>query len=332
MARRWRTLALLGLLALLPALAACGSGGGGTSTLAPMTVGLTYVPNIQFAPFYVADALGYYKDAGLQVTFHHHNVGEDEFAAVVAGQEDAIFAGGDEVLQARSHGPALVYVAEVYTKYPIALIVPDNSPIHTAADLRGRSIGIPGKYGGSYIGLLALLQGAGLSESDVKIQSIGYTQVQALLGHQVDAVMGYLNNEPLQLQKQGMAVRTLDVASAEPFISNGIAAMQSQLTAHPDRIKALIAATLRGLDYVDAHPQDAVNLSKKYVPGLDDPTQSADALTVLQATIPLWQPNTAKPGYSDPAAWQTMTSFFQAHNQLGGPVDVTQVYSNDYLL
>src|SRR5206468_1993469 len=108
--------------------------------------------------------------------------------------------------------------------------------------------------------------------------------------------------------------------SAQPFVSNGIAAMQSQLSAHPDRIKALIAATLRGLDYVDAHPQDAVNLSKKYVPGLDDPTSSADALAVLQATIPLWQPNGTKPGYNDPAAWQAMTSFFQAHNQLGGPV------------
>src|SRR5262245_21407162 len=70
------------LLPLLGVLAACGAGtSGGTGNLTPLTVGLTYVPNIQFAPFYVADAKGYYRDAGLKVSFHHHNASEDEFGA-----------------------------------------------------------------------------------------------------------------------------------------------------------------------------------------------------------------------------------------------------------
>jgi putative riboflavin transport system substrate-binding protein len=329
-----RRLALLALTLLLPLvglLAACDGTSGGAGNLTSLTVGLTFVPNIQFAPFYVADAQGYYRDAGLKITFHHHNASEDEFGALVAGQEDAIFAGGDESLQARAQGPALVYVATVYTKYPVTLIVPASSPIHSAADLRGHSIGIPGKFGGTYIGLLALLKSAGLKESDVNIQSIGFNQVQTLLSHQVDAVMGYLNNEPIQLQKQGLAVRTIDVASVQPLISNGLVAMQSELQAHPDQIKALVAATLRGLDYTLSHPQDAVNLSKSYVPNLSDSAQAADALTVLNATIPLMRQNGPKPGYNDPAAWQSMASFLQSQGQLAGAVDVSQAYSNAYL-
>src|SRR5579862_853980 len=51
------------------------------SSLPTLTLGLTYVPNVQFAPFYVAEELGYYKTAGLNVILRHHNVGEDEFAA-----------------------------------------------------------------------------------------------------------------------------------------------------------------------------------------------------------------------------------------------------------
>jgi NitT/TauT family transport system substrate-binding protein len=322
----------LGLLMLLIPLAACGStSAGGSTSLTPLTLGLTYVPNIQFAPFYVADALGYYKAAGLSVTLRHHGASEDEFGALVAGREDAIFAGGDETLQARAHGPALVYIAEVFTTYPVALIVPADSPIHSAADLRGRTVGVPGQYGATYIGLLALLKSAGLTQNDTHIQSIGYTQVQALLGHKVDAVMGYINNEPILFQKQGFAVRTLDVASVQPLISNGLAALESQLQAHPDRMKALVAATLRGLDYTLAHPQEAVNLSKAYVPDLDDATQAADALTVLRATLPLMQQTGAKPGYSDPEAWQSMASFLQSQGQLASSVDVSQAYSNAYL-
>ncbi|HEX8996819.1 MAG TPA: ABC transporter substrate-binding protein [Ktedonobacterales bacterium] len=317
-------------------LAGCGAATGSSTTgssssLTPLTVGLTYVPNIQFAPFYVAEQLGYYKAAGLNVTLRHHNFGEDEFAALAAGRENVIFAGGDEVLQARAKGLPLVYVANVFTHYPVTLIVPASSSIQSVADLRGRTIGVPGLYGATYIGLLALLHSAGLSTSDVKIQSIGYTQVPALVSHKVDAVMGYVNNEPIQFQKAGFAVRTFPASQAQPLISNGLAAEESELKAQPAAVRALIAATIKGVQYTIAHPQDAVRLSQQYVPGLADPTTAQSALQVLNATIPTMQPSASKPGYNDPAAWQSMATFLQQSGQLTGQVDVTKAYSNEYL-
>lgn len=328
---------LCAALLLTLGLAGCGTTtgasttGGSSTALTPLTVGLTYVPNIQFAPFYVAEQLGYYKAAGLDVTLRHHNVGEDEFAAIAAGRENVIFAGGDEVLQARAKGLPLVYIANVFTQYPVTLIVPANSSIHTLADLRGHTIGVPGAYGATYIGLLALLKSAGLSTSDVKIQSIGYTQVPALIGNKVDAVMGYVNNEPIQFQKAGFAVRTFPASEAQPLISNGLAAQSGELRAQPAAIRALIAATLKGVEYTNAHPQDAVRLSATYVPGLSDPTTAASALQVLNATIPVMKPNAKQPGYNDAAAWQSMATFLQQSGQLSGQADVTQAFTNDYL-
>jgi len=320
------------------ALAGCGAassttpGASGSSTaLTPLTVGLTYVPNIQFAPFYVAQQLGYYSAAGLNVTLRHHSFGEDEFAAIAAGRENVVFAGGDEVMQARAKGLPLVYVANVYTQYPVTLIVPANSSIQSVADLRGHTIGVPGAYGATYIGLLALLKSAGLSASDVTIQSIGYTQVSALIAHKVDAVMGYVNNEPIQFQKAGFAVRTFPASQAQPLISNGLAAQEGELKAQPAAIRAFIAATLKGVEYTIAHPQQAVTLSAKFVPDLTSASASASALQVLNATIPVMKPNASRPGYNDPAAWQSMATFLQASGQLGGPVNATQCYSNDYL-
>ncbi len=332
---RLRAAGLLLLASLtLTALAACGPSSGAGGPVHHLTVGLTYIPNIQFAPFYVADSLGYYKDAGLSVTLRHHSFSEDEFGAISAGKEDAVFGGGDEMLQARDHRIPLVDVATIYTKYPVALIVPADSPIHTAADLRGHSIGTPGPYGETYFGLLALLQNAGLSKSDVTIRNIGFTQEAALLGHKVDAVMGYINNEPILFKQANFAVRTLllaDVVPQLPLVSNGLGALQSELDAHSSDIKALVKATLRGVQYAIAHPEQALDISKKYVPGLNDAKNAANALAVLQATIPLWANAGARAGYNDPATWQAMGRFMPSYGLLAASPDVTKAYSNAYL-
>ena len=319
------------LLTFVVTVALVGCGGSASGDTKSVTIGLTYVPNIQFAPFYVADSLGYYKDAGLKVTFHHHGASEDEFGALVGGKEDMIFAGGDEMLQAQSRGVPVVYLDQVFTQYPVALIVPADSPIKTAADLRGHSIGVPGAYGATYIGLLALLEQDGLTQKDVNIQSIGYTQLPALMGKKVDAVMGYINNEAVQFDKAGFAIRTIPVGDTQPLISNGLGALRKEINAKPDVMKAVIAATQKGVDYVAAHPDEAVKISANYVPDLKDSKNAADALSVLNATIPLMKTTGGKAGATDATVWLSMATFLQKNGQLDKPVDTTQAFSNEYL-
>src|SRR5438128_545537 len=113
-------LSLLTLLLVL--LSACGSSTGSTSgptatqpTEKNVSIGLGYIPDIQFAPFYVAQSKGYYKVAGLNVTFHHGIV-PDLIGSMVAGKNDFVFAGGDEVLQAldKNKSLQLIDVATVF--------------------------------------------------------------------------------------------------------------------------------------------------------------------------------------------------------------------------
>src|SRR5438093_11334766 len=138
---------LLILLALV--LVACGgststgtapSSTSATSSLTKVSIGLGYIPNIQFAPFYVAQSKGYYKAAGLNVTFHHGFV-NDVIGSMVLGHDNFAFATGDEELVARSKNLPVVNVATIYQRYPVSLIVPTNSPIHTLADLKGHTVG-----------------------------------------------------------------------------------------------------------------------------------------------------------------------------------------------
>jgi NitT/TauT family transport system substrate-binding protein len=324
-------LSLLGIVGLL--LAACGgattSGGSTSSTPAPaagtkkISIGLGYVPDIQFSPFYVAKTKGYYSAAGLDVTFNH-GVVPDLVGSMIAGKSDFVFASGDELLVARDKHLKVLDVATIFQKYPVSLIVPADSPVKTLADLKGHSIGVPGPYGATYTGLLALLYKANLSLSDVKVQSIGFTQVAALMGHRVDAVMGYSNNEPLRLETNGFKVRTFAVSDYQPLISNGIVTTEETYHNQPEVVRSFVQATLKGLKDVIADPAGAVETSKAYIPGMSNTTET---LAILKATIPLWQ-GSKQLGYNDSATWQSMEQFMTAEKMIAPVADLTQAYTN----
>jgi len=211
---------------------------------------------------------------------------------------------------------------------PAALSETASSSIRALADIKGHTIGEPGPFGATYVGLLALLHYAHLTTSDVHLQSIGFTQVTALLAHRVDAVVGYSNNEPLQLQKQGLAVRTFDVSDYQPLVSNGLITTENTLHGQPQMVKAFVQATLKGVREVIANPAEAIQISKSYIPGMNVATETA----VLQATIPIWQGSgKVQPGYNDSATWQAMAQFLLAEKIIPSTQDVAQAYTNTSL-
>ncbi len=313
-------------------LAACGtpaaSTGGNGNALQPlknMSIGLGYIPDVQFAPFYVAVNKGYYKAAGLNVKLNHGIV-TDLMGEMLAGRDTFVFAGGDDTLTARSKNLPVVDVSTIYRNYPVCLIVPAGSSIKTLADLRGHTIGLPGLYGSTYVGLLALLSAAHLTSKDVKLQSIGFTQVNALLHSSVDAVVGYTSNEPLQLARQGMQVRTFAVSDYQPMVSNGLITTEATLNSSKKTlVQPFVQATLEGLNYVVAHPDEAVQISKSFVPGLD----VAKATAELQATIHDWKGSgQVAYGYNDLATWQSMAQFMSSLQLIPAGMDVSKAFIN----
>ena len=167
-------------------LAACSS-----QASSPLTIGLTYTPNIQFAPFYMAKKDSKYASG---VNLRHHGAQEGLFDALLSGKEQLVVAGADEAVVAASNGSDLVVVGGYYQSYPACLIVPEGSAIKAPADLKGKTVGTPGRKGETWYALQLAMDTASLSESDLTIQDIGYTQQAALVGGKVDAVVGFSNN------------------------------------------------------------------------------------------------------------------------------------------
>ncbi len=288
------------------------------------TIGLTYIPNVQFAPFYVAQAGGLFGERGVDATLRHHGAQEGLFTALVAGQEQYVIAAGDELVQARSQGMDLVAIAQYYQRYPVVIIVPDASAVHAAVDLRGLRVGVPGRYGASWFGLQAALADAGLTESDVEVVEIGYTAQAALSTHKVDAVIGFSNNESVQLALAGVPTRDVPLtATGEvPLVSVVLLTTREHLDANFGEAAAVANAMVAGLDRTVKDPEAALTVSATQIPGLDETTTQDAARATLLATIPLWKTADGQvSGMLDPAAWSAMTAFMLEKGLIATPVD-----------
>ncbi|MEO5918702.1 MAG: ABC transporter substrate-binding protein, partial [Candidatus Limnocylindrales bacterium] len=221
-----RPVSVQGLLVAL-LLSACGGGAVAPTPVASappspaapvaLTVGLGYIPSVQFAPFYLADQAGFYRDAGLEVTFQN-KIDPDLVTLVGQGSIDVGLADGTSLIPAVSQGIPVHYLATIYRDYPSIVFAKTSSGINSAADLRGRKIGIPGRYGSSWIMLQALLGSANLTVGDVEIiEYPDYGQGAAVQQGAVDAATGFANNEPVQLQLAGFPTTVLHVDQIVPL-------------------------------------------------------------------------------------------------------------------
>jgi NitT/TauT family transport system substrate-binding protein len=232
------------------------------------------------------------------------------------------------VLLARAQGLPVVYVAAWYQQYPVSVISKTDQRITTPADLRGKTIGLPGLYGANYIGLRALLHAGGLSESDVTLDSIGYTQGAALTAGRDQAVSVYTANEPVQLRAQGYDLTELRVADYVQMASNGMITNEMTAAGNPDLVRSMVAALLHGLSDTIADPEAAYQISLGYVETL----AQSDAVVqkqVLAASINLWKAN--RMGESNPTAWENMQSVLLEMGLLTRTLDLTKAFTNEFV-
>jgi len=290
-------------------------------------IGLTYIPNIQFAPFYVADSEGFYTDEAT-VTLRHHGSSEGLFTAVAAGEEDFVVAGGDEILQARSQGVDIVAVASYYGQYPARFIVPEGSPITSVPDLKGHSVGIPGKYGENWFALLIALQDAGLTESDVAIEEIGYTQQAALMTGKVDSVIGFANSDVLGFEAAGFPVSVID--PKVPLVSICLATTGAYAAAHPQVVSAVVAGMKQGMETTLTDEEQTLTIAADYIPVFRGDTLDT-ARRVLPATAALFlgPDGTLSPPF-DPAQWAQMSEEMASVGLIPTGVDEAAAFTNQY--
>jgi len=289
-----------------------------------------YIPNVQFAPLYVAIDKGFYRDEGLDVTIDY-NMETDSVALVGADELQFAIVSGEQVLLGRAQGLPVVYVLAWYQDFPVGVASFAEQGITAPQDLRGKRVGIPGLYGASYIGFRALLNAGGLKMDDVQIDSIGFTQVESLVNGISDAVVVYVTNEPIKLRAEGYEVNVLAVSDYLSLVANGLITSEKMLAEQPGVVRAMVRATLKGIEYTIQHPDEAFAISEKYVENLASlsPAEKDVQRQVLNASIALYQAEHV--GFSNPQAWQNMQDLLMDMGLLESPLDLSGAFSNEFL-
>ena len=332
--------------------AACGLGGGPSGSVPPsnppssaaagspdaslaptkLVVGLGYIGSVQFAPFYLAQQNGYYRDGGLDVEFQN-KIDPDLIPLVGAGTIDIGIGDGTSVIPAASNGIPIEYIATIYGKFPDIVFAKASSGIVKPADLKGKKIGIPGRYGSSWVMLQAMLASAGLTTDDVQIVEYpDYSQEAAVEQGAVDAATGFSNNEPIQLEQHGQKAVVLHIDDITPLPGPGLIASSATIDAKHDAIAAFVAATLQAMDEIKADPSVGLKASIAAVPELG---KSPDLQSkILAATIDSWTGNVqADRGFGaiDRDGWTTSIAFMNTLGLVKDPVTTEGLVREDLL-
>lgn len=318
------SLIVLGLSLLLTA---CGSSQVKHEALIHIRLPMGYIPNIQYAPFYVAVEKGYFKEAGFEIEFDY-SFETDGVKLVGAGELPFAVVSGEQVLLARAQAVPVTYVAAWYQQYPISVIANADENVSTVQDLKGKTIGLPGLFGANYIGLRALLFSAGLKESDVTLEEVGFNQVELMAAGKQNIIVGYTANEPIQLKAQGMNVTELRVSDSVQLAANGILTSEKTIAENPELVKAFVGAFLKGLQYTIDHPDEAYALSAPSIPNFAEQDQAVQK-NILLTSIDLWRAD--RLGYSDPQAWENMQAILLEMKLIPQALDLDKAFTNEFV-
>jgi NitT/TauT family transport system substrate-binding protein len=291
--------------------------------LRPVRLLLGFRPDVQFAPFYLAQQAGYFSDAGLDVTIEFKE-SADLILLVADGQAEFGVADATDVMISRTAGIPVTYISTLYERFPVALIGRSGTVPSDPADLAGKRIGTPGQFGSSWHALLALLRAGGLTSEDVTIRTYPqFNQVDGLLRGDVDLITGFRNNEPLRVEGEGEPVDLLTVDEVAPLPGPGLIVGDDLLSSDPALAAEFARAVQRAVAAIATAPEIGFDAAAEAVPAIGE--ERITALAILEATIPLW---TTNGGRIDQAAWESGYETMVSLGFIDGSVPVGEMTSD----
>jgi NitT/TauT family transport system substrate-binding protein len=287
--------------------------------LRPVTLLLGFQPDVQFAPFYLAQQAGYFADAGLDVTIEHS---DDVIRLVADGQSEFGVADATDVMIARTSGIPIKYVSTLYGHFPVALIGAPGTVPAEPSGLAGLRIGTPGRFGSSWHALLALLDAGGLTENDVTIREYPqFNQVEGLLNGDVDLITGFTANEPLRLEAEGFDTELMTVDEFAPLPGPGIVVGDGLLEADIEIVGSFAGAVGAAQTAIADDLQLGLDAAIAEVPAIaDDPGTAED---VLAATVEAWG---SPVSVLDTEVWDVGYDTMRRLGFIDGSVPVEEMY------
>ena len=253
----------------------CAGPPAGAQTAIPLRVVTS--PTDTGAQVYYALDQGFFKKAGFDVEVSAINSGAATATAVSGGTYDI---GQTSVAAlAISHDKGIPFViiapgAEYTSKTPTSeLLVPAASPIHTAADLAGKTIAVVGIKGLTQLAVQAWLEQNHVSSTSVKFVEMTFVEMPAALTtNRIDAA--FVAEPALDRARQGGAriIGHPYDAVASNFLVGAWFVTQDYAAAHQDIIRRFAAVIAEASRWANAHRDESARILEKYMKLAVSPT------------------------------------------------------------
>jgi putative hydroxymethylpyrimidine transport system substrate-binding protein len=321
------------LLAVALGLAACGKKSEDTTgtEAQPLSLTLDFYPNPDHAGIYMAQKLGYFEEAGLDVSINAPSDPAAPIKLVAAGRSDLAVSYEPEVALARDQGLDVVAIGALVNRPLTSLIWLKSSGIKGVGSLKGKTIataGIP--YQDAF--LKTILSRAHLTPTDVKSVNVGFGLLPALVGGSAQAMLGgYSNVEGIDLAQRGKdpVVTPVDKLGVPTYDELVLVANRKKLEEEPEKFRLFVAALQRGTSAAVEDPKAATSAVLEANHGLDPKLTEAE----VKATLPLLAATTSgRPyGYMDPAAWSTFAGWMHDNGLISTLPAPSELLTNAYL-
>jgi putative hydroxymethylpyrimidine transport system substrate-binding protein len=322
----------LAVLALALGLAACGekSEQGGAERQ-PFSLTLDFYPNPDHAGIYMAQKLGYFEEAGLDVSIDAPSDPAAPIKQVAAGRSDLAISYEPEVALAREQGLDVVAVGALVNRPLTSMIWLQGSGIKGVAGLKGKTVataGIP--YQDAF--LKTILGRAKLTPEDVKSVNVGFGLLPALVGGSAQAMLGgYSNVEGVDLRERGKApvVTPVDKLGVPTYDELVFVANRSKLEEDPEAVRLFLAALQRGTEAAAEQPGAATKAITEANPDLEPKLAAAE----VKATLPLLSAKVAgQPyGYMDPKQWEAFAGWMRDNGLIESLPAPSELLDDSYL-
>jgi putative hydroxymethylpyrimidine transport system substrate-binding protein len=322
----------LAVLALALALAACGEKSEDTTgDREGFRLTLDFYPNPDHAGIYMAEKLGYFEEAGLDLDISTPSDPSLPIKEVAAGRSDLAVSYEPEVALAREQGLDVVAVAALVNRPLTSMIWLGKSGIKGIGDLKGRTIataGIP--YQDAF--LKTILARVNLAPSDVKAVNVGFGLLPALVGGSAQAMLGGFSNvEGVDLRERGKApvVTPVDKLGVPTYDELVLVARRQSLEENPEKFRLFLAALERGTEAAVQQPGAATKAITEANPDLEPKLTAAE----MKATLPLLGARTeGQPyGYMNPDEWSTFAGWMRDNELIEQLPAASELLDNGYL-
>jgi NitT/TauT family transport system substrate-binding protein len=282
-----------------------------------------------FGPIRLAEGKGYFKQAGLDVTYAVGRGGVDVAKQVGAGNAPLGGIVADGPIVVRQNGVPIKIVAVFGGKGFMQLVVREDSGIEKPADLKGKTITVMSYQDTTFYALLGLLASVGLTQDDVNIQSVGPTGVWEFVAAGKSVGMAGVPDWIPPVQAAGVKVKVIPSDQFFPHMAQGIATSDAMIKEKPELIRSFVHAALHGMKDIMDDPDKAAADFVGFVPEWKGKeTQVKDAMNYYSKLV---YPGQARLGEINAERLSNLQDFYLAKGFIQKKSPVEDLYTNEFI-